>query len=144
MMRFIAAMLCFALCLPLTVMSTDSAQAHIQVQIQSRDMVENLSEFQVSPDPETSLWLSDAYSENPAELEYYLEQYHGGEYVEIANRKIDHLDTVFWQSIVRTSDLQHYLKSFPEGRYAVLASKKLAKTQSEKNVAVQVQNRVAA
>ena len=126
--RFFAALFCAALCLPLIGMSTGLAQA----QTQSRDMLENLSELQVSPDPETSLWLSVAYTGNPAELEYYLEQYPDGEYVEIANRKLDYFDYNFRQS---ESDrgirsMKNYLESYPDGRYAELTMERIAQWKS--------------
>ena len=82
MKRFFAAMFCVALCLPLVGMSTGLAQA------QTPDMVENLSKIQA--DSESVLWLSVAYSENLADIGYYLEQYPDGKYVGIANRKFDH------------------------------------------------------
>ena len=135
--RFFAALFSIALCLPLIGMLTGLAQAQTQAQIQSRDMVENLSEFQVSPDPEIALWLSVANSENPAELEYYLERYPDGEYVGVANLKLDHLDVVFWQSTVDVPDLNKYLELHPDGRYAALAREKLAK---EKSVQIQFED----
>ena len=93
-------------------------------------MMENLSEFQVSPDPETALWLSVANSGNPAEIEYYLERYPDGEYVGVANLKLDHLDAIFWQSTVDVPDLNKYLEIHPDGRYAALAREKMAREES--------------
>ena len=86
--RFFAALFCAALCLPLIGMSTGLVQAQTQSQTQSRDMVENLSKLEV--DSEAVLWLSVAYSENLADIGYYLEQYPDGEYAGIANRKYDY------------------------------------------------------
>ena len=124
--RFFATLFCAALCLPLVGMSTGLAQ------VQSRGMLENLSELQVSPDPETSLWLSVAYAENPEELEYYLERYPDGEYAEIANRKLDYLDYNFRQS---ESDrgirsMKNYLESYPDGRYAELTMERIVQWKS--------------
>ena len=130
--RFFATLFCAALCLPLIGMSTGLAQ------VQSRGMLENLSELQVSPDPETSLWLSVAYAENPEELEYYLERYPDGEYVEIANRKLDYFDYNFRQS---ESDrgirsMKNYLESYPDGRYAELTMERIARLEFEQNLTV--------
>ena len=130
--RFFAAMFCVALCLPLIGMTAGLAQA----QAQTRDMMENLSEFQVGSDLEIALWLSVANSGNPAEIEYYLERYPDGEYVGIANRKLDYFDYKFRQSSVTYRDMpnmQNYLESYPGGRYAVLTMERIARLESERN-----------
>ena len=123
--RFFAALPCFILCILLVGMPTGSAQA--QAETRTRDAVEILSELQFTPDSETALWLSVMYSDTAAEIEYYLEQYPDGEYVEIANRKIDHIDAVFMQSLakMKETDLESYLDSSPEGRYAILVKEKI-------------------
>ena len=98
MKQLSTAVLCLTLCFSLTGLLSGSTQA--------QGGLENLSKFQAGLDTETVLWLSVAYSDNPAELEYYLERYPDGEYTGIANRKLDHPDYVSWQPPLKLHDLE--------------------------------------
>ena len=116
MNRFFATMAMFAICLPLVSMLAAPAQAQ-------NELTDNLRKT-LEVDPETSFWLSVAYTRNAAELEYYLAQYPDGKYAEVARKKLDYLDHNFRNSSLL--NMQNYLESYPDGRYAGVAMERIA------------------
>ena len=109
MNRFVAAM--FGLCLSVFGMLAAPAQAQTGL---TGDLGKALE-----VDTETSIWLSIAYSNNAAEIEYFLAQYPDGKYAQLARQKLEYLDHEFRNSSLR--NMKNYLKSYPDGRYAGIA-----------------------